>query len=130
MSSHPAEHQTCRDCGHEFLFSPAEREFRLAHNMSAPDRCPTCRGRERQARNADLISLYEQSATREFGVTSDAARSGGRRRDRGAGRSPGGPRQMYNTVCANCGAETQVPFVPRGDRPVYCRDCYNARNGR
>jgi CxxC-x17-CxxC domain-containing protein len=22
-----------------------------------------------------------------------------------------------------------VPFVPAGDRPVYCRSCYNARRG-
>jgi hypothetical protein len=22
-----------------------------------------------------------------------------------------------------------VPFEPRGDRPVYCRDCYNAQKG-
>ncbi|MDQ3442260.1 MAG: hypothetical protein M3490_01415 [Chloroflexota bacterium] len=38
--------------------------------------------------------------------------------------------QRYNTVCAACGSEAQVPFVPRGDRPVYCRDCFNARKGR
>ena len=23
--------------------------------------------------------------------------------------------------------ETQVPFQPRGDRPVYCRDCFEAQ---
>jgi hypothetical protein len=22
-----------------------------------------------------------------------------------------------------------VPFEPRGDRPVYCRDCYSSRKG-
>jgi hypothetical protein len=22
-----------------------------------------------------------------------------------------------------------VPFEPRGDRPVYCRDCYQAQKG-
>jgi len=22
-----------------------------------------------------------------------------------------------------------VPFEPRGDRPVFCRDCYQARKG-
>lgn len=36
-----------------------------------------------------------------------------------------GPRQMFKTTCANCGCETEVPFQPSGDRPVYCRDCYN-----
>lgn len=34
-------------------------------------------------------------------------------------------RQMYPTICAQCGNETEVPFQPRGDRPVYCSDCFN-----
>ncbi|MDP2632407.1 MAG: hypothetical protein Q8P25_01660 [Candidatus Curtissbacteria bacterium] len=33
-------------------------------------------------------------------------------------------RQLYNVKCSNCGRDTQVPFKPTGDRPVYCRDCY------
>lgn len=33
-------------------------------------------------------------------------------------------RQLYNVKCAKCGKQTQVPFKPSGDRPVYCRDCY------
>ncbi len=42
----------------------------------------------------------------------------------GDGRGGGGSRQLYPAVCANCGKETEVPFQPRGDRPVYCRDCF------
>ena len=38
----------------------------------------------------------------------------------------GGPRQMYPAVCAGCGVETEVPFQPRGDRPVYCSQCFNS----
>jgi CxxC-x17-CxxC domain-containing protein len=34
------------------------------------------------------------------------------------------PRQMFAVVCAECGKDTEVPFEPRGDRPVYCSDCY------
>ncbi|MBA7613367.1 hypothetical protein ES703_20615 [subsurface metagenome] len=34
------------------------------------------------------------------------------------------PRQMYSVVCADCGKETTVPFEPREERPVYCRECY------
>ena len=34
-------------------------------------------------------------------------------------------RQMYPVVCAQCGKDAEVPFQPRGDRPVYCSDCYN-----
>ena len=35
-------------------------------------------------------------------------------------------RQMYDVICDGCGCTTQVPFQPRGDRPVYCRDCFEA----
>ena len=39
----------------------------------------------------------------------------------------GGPREMHPVVCAQCGIDTTVPFVPRGDRPVYCSDCFSAQ---
>ncbi|MGB3907471.1 MAG: CxxC-x17-CxxC domain-containing protein [Methanomethylovorans sp.] len=35
-------------------------------------------------------------------------------------------REMHNATCADCGKETQVPFVPDPNRPVYCRDCLPA----
>ena len=35
-----------------------------------------------------------------------------------------GPKQMYDAVCSECGAQTKVPFQPKEGRPVYCRDCY------
>jgi len=38
-------------------------------------------------------------------------------------------RQLYSVKCANCGKQTQVPFKPTGDRPVYCRDCYMQKKG-
>jgi len=34
------------------------------------------------------------------------------------------PRQMFPATCAECGKSTEVPFEPRGDKPVYCSDCY------
>ncbi len=36
----------------------------------------------------------------------------------------GGERQSYPITCANCGKQDTVPFQPRGDRPVLCRDCF------
>ena len=33
-------------------------------------------------------------------------------------------RPMYDVICDGCGRPTQVPFQPRGDRPVYCRECF------
>ena len=37
-----------------------------------------------------------------------------------------GTRQMTKIVCSKCGKEDEVPFVPRGDRPVLCRECFSA----
>ena len=36
---------------------------------------------------------------------------------------------MYPAVCAQCGKNTEVPFQPRGDKPVYCSDCYRTKQG-
>jgi len=38
-------------------------------------------------------------------------------------------RQLYDVKCATCGKDTQVPFKPTGDRPVYCKDCYMKQRG-
>ena len=35
-----------------------------------------------------------------------------------------GPREMHKAVCADCGAECEVPFEPKEGRPVYCRECF------
>ena len=35
------------------------------------------------------------------------------------------PREMYPIVCAECGTDAMVPFKPKGDRPVYCSDCFS-----
>jgi CxxC-x17-CxxC domain-containing protein len=35
--------------------------------------------------------------------------------------------QGTTVTCSDCGKQTTVPFEPRGDRPVYCQDCYQAR---
>lgn len=52
-----------------------------------------------------------------------AARTGrAARRAQNGGNRP--ERQMYEVVCDGCGCTTQVPFQPRGDKPVYCRDCF------
>ncbi|WP_455276881.1 CxxC-x17-CxxC domain-containing protein [[Eubacterium] cellulosolvens] len=40
---------------------------------------------------------------------------------------PGSDRTMYKITCSECGNEAEVPFKPDGDRPVYCRDCYQKR---
>ena len=99
---------TCSDCGQEFTFTASEQEFFAQKGFNTPGRCPSCRAARKAAREGG--SSYGGSS---YG-------SGG-----GYG---GGARQMYPAVCAQCGKETEVPFQPRGDRPVYCSDCYKQQN--
>lgn len=87
----------CADCGQSFAFTAGEQEFYASKQLTnKPKRCPSCR----QARKPE--------------------RSGGN----SGGYGNRGPRQMYPVTCAQCGKQTEVPFQPRGDKPVYCRDCY------
>lgn len=45
----------------------------------------------------------------------------------GSGGFGGAPREMYKTICADCKKECEVPFKPRDDRPVYCKECFSKR---
>ncbi len=44
--------------------------------------------------------------------------------DRAKHRSERQNRPKTEVTCANCGNLTTVPFEPKGDRPVYCLDCF------
>ena len=96
----------CRDCGADFAFTAGEQEFyALKGLMNEPGRCPDCRAARR--------------AQREGGGYSASGYNGG---SYGSGDRP--QRGMHTAICAQCGQEAQVPFVPRGDRPVYCSTCF------
>ncbi len=95
---------TCNDCGKQFTFTESEQEFYRSKDFSTPGRCPDCRAARKAERN-----------------------SGGY--GRSSGSSFGGERQMYPAVCAQCGKNTEVPFQPRGDKPVYCSDCFRTQQG-
>ena len=56
-----------------------------------------------------------------FGGGSRGGFGGG---SRGGFGGPRPPREMHKAVCAQCNKECEVPFKPSGDRPVYCRDCF------
>lgn len=53
-----------------------------------------------------------------------------KRQERSRGYGGGGNREMFTVTCASCGKETQVPFQPRQERPVYCSDCYSTMKTR
>ena len=36
-------------------------------------------------------------------------------------------RVMHKAVCADCNRECEVPFKPREDRAVYCKECFAKR---
>jgi len=36
-------------------------------------------------------------------------------------------RKMYKCTCADCKKETEVPFEPKADRPVYCKECFTQK---
>ncbi len=92
---------TCVDCNQDFIWTAGEQEFYAQRGLTnEPRRCPDCR----RARKAQQGGGY----------------AGGGGYDRPQ-------RQMYPAVCSQCGKETQVPFQPRGDKPVYCSDCFAER---
>lgn len=104
---------TCRDCGNTFTFTEGEQDFYAQKGYSEPMRCPDCRAAKKAARNSGYGDSYGGGGGGGYG-------SGG---GGGYGRSE---RTMTQVVCANCGKDTEVPFVPRGDKPVYCSDCFSS----
>ncbi len=86
---------TCVECSQEFIFSVGEQEFFAS------------RGYTNEPRRCTECRASRKSQQRGFGD------------------SYGAPREMHPAVCAQCGVDTMVPFRPRGDRPVYCNDCFS-----
>ncbi len=93
---------TCSDCAKTFTFSAEEQEqFQSRGYTNEPKRCLECR----QARKSERYgSGASGSGSGSYGYNSQ--------------------RQMFPTVCSDCGKATTVPFEPRQGRPVYCSDCY------
>lgn len=97
---------TCRDCGTSFVFTAGEQEFYASKGFAnEPSRCAECRQNRNRSRDAG-----------GYGGGYSAGGYGERRE-----------RQMYPVKCDQCGKDTQVPFLPRGDRPVYCSDCFDSQ---
>lgn len=86
---------TCSECG-----KPANVPFEPT--AGRPVYCNDCFSKRRPARSS----------------------GGGGGFGRGPPRGDRGDRQMFEVTCSDCGKQTQVPFQPSGDRPVYCQDCF------
>ena len=91
------------ECGSSFAFSVDDQQYHAEKGYTnEPKRCPACREARRSERRGGM----------------------------GGGFGGGMDRQMYPVVCAQCGKDAEVPFRPRGDRPVYCGDCYSQQRDR
>ena len=74
-----------------------------------------------------VFSGGEQQFYAEKGLMNEPQRCPNCRANRRRERT-GAPTEAGATiVCASCGREATVPFVPRLDRPVYCNDCFAAQ---
>ena len=97
----------CVDCSAPFTFSSGEQEFFASKGFTnKPNRCVDCRAARKAQRGGGGGSSYSS------GGGSDRA-----------------PREMFEVKCSQCGGKASVPFQPRGDKPVYCRDCFQSRGG-
>lgn len=114
----------CPECEHPFLMTAAERLYYRERGYREPGHCPECRAAKRAERNGPLLAALgaqevgaEQAQETIYGTAAANVR-----------RAPRAIR--YPAICAACGKETEVPFLPRGDRPVYCRECFGQRRRR
>ncbi len=95
---------TCADCGAPFTFSADDQAYHAQKGFTnEPRRCPDCRANRRSQRGESSYG--------------------------GGGGYSSGPREMFSATCASCGKEARVPFQPRGDKPVYCSDCFRSQQG-
>jgi CxxC-x17-CxxC domain-containing protein len=82
--------------------------------------------------NSFDFTVRDQQFYQEKGFANEPQRCrdcrSARKSQREGGGSSSGAREMHDAICAQCGQSTTVPFRPRGDRPVYCRDCYATMN--
>lgn len=85
---------TCRECGRNFTFTAGEQEFYASRGLTNDP--SRCPDCRAARRNAQGGGFRQRAESSE----------------------------RYETVCADCGRVTSVPFIPREDRPVYCNDCF------
>lgn len=110
---------TCRDCGQAFIFTSGEQDFHASKGFNNdPSRCVDCRTARKATRGETGGGGYSSG-----GYSSGGYSSGG---GGGYGRQE---REMFSATCADCGNEARVPFQPRGDKPVYCSDCFAKQRG-
>ncbi len=106
---------TCSDCSNEFVFTAGEQEFHSKMGFSnTPKRCLDCRAKKKA----------------EGRGGGGGGRGGPRGRAGGGGR--GGfrsneNRPKFSAECSECKKMFDAPFEPKPGRPIYCRECFEAK---
>jgi CxxC-x17-CxxC domain-containing protein len=93
--------------------------------MEFEDKTLTCR----ECAMEFTFTAGEQEYFKSRGLLNEPGRCPPCRAARRRGVTSRAERQYYDVVCAQCGSEAKVPFQPRGDRPVYCDDCFSSVRG-
>jgi CxxC-x17-CxxC domain-containing protein len=106
----------CVDCGDPFCHTPEEIAARRGTGLSVSPRCPACRVARREERNTRVLEDLRTGDLRQA--------------VRPAVGPPDGGDRVYPAICSGCRRPIHLPFKPRLDRPVFCRFCFDARNGR
>ncbi|MBR5288759.1 MAG: zinc-ribbon domain containing protein [Clostridia bacterium] len=85
----------------------------------------------RQCGASFVFSESEQALYMEKGFTREPQRCEACRMSKKALESAEKPKkEMYPAICAACGCQTELPFRPTGDKPVYCYACLLSRKGK
>jgi CxxC-x17-CxxC domain-containing protein len=106
----------CVDCGEPFVRGEEEVAARRGTGMPVSARCPACRIARREAWNAHVLETLRTGDLRGVQPATVGPTDGSER--------------LYSAICSGCQRPIRLPFKPRLDRPVYCRFCLDARNGR
>ena len=76
-----------------------------------------------------IFTTGEQEFYAEKGFQNEPTRCKSCRSSRKAQRNS--ERELHDAVCAQCGAPTKIPFIPKNDRPIYCSACFqDIKDGR
>jgi CxxC-x17-CxxC domain-containing protein len=90
----------CVDCGSDFVFTAGEQLFFHDKQFkNEPKRCKSCKAKRVAVLGAPPAGGQPYRYTK---VETQA-------------------------ICSGCGKETTVPFRPTQGRPVFCRECFQAR---
>src|SRR5436190_3443800 len=136
----------CIECQQDFTYTVAEQELHQSLGyQNEPKRCNPCREAKRQRKGPApaaggaapaAVGGGERPPRPEGrggdrpprgggggggGGGGDRGRRGGRDGSRDGGQMadvPAPQREYFMAICTECGKEAQLPFTPRGDRPV------------